>query len=696
MSASPPRGLLRELRARAPAHALAAGVIEEGVARDREHPRQGRRAGREAAARAMDPHERLLRQIVGERGVARQANQEAAHPLGAAAVELVEGAVVARRAPLHDARRGRPRQASPSPARRSRPPQRRGPSCRGFRPSRVPPRMRNSHRCSPTWSTPESPPQNRARRAEPRRTGPAPRAQGPSCLRTASRAVTRQGAAGDPRGACRAPPRRPEAPSERANLERGLRGRGSYDRAMVANQEALGPSVGPIPARVFDAHPATLEKELDRIIGRLREHATEFARLHVATKIELLEDCLRGTRDVATDWVTAACRAKGISLTRRSRAKSGSPAPRSRSATSAFSRAPCARSTSTARPSCARSTSASSPHGAVGVRVTPYDAFDAALYGGITAETWLQPGIERARRRRSPGVVLQEERPRGPACRSSSARATSRPSRRWTSSTRCSSTGASCLLKMNPVNEYLGPAPRARAAAARSSAATSPSCTAAPRSARTFATTASIGDVHITGSDKTHDLIVWGPPGPGARGPKAPQRPAPQEAHHERAREREPGASSCPVRTPTRSSRAWPRTSAGMVTNNASFNCNAAKLLVAAQGLGAARHVHQEARPSVLATRAAAQGVLPGRCAALRGADHRPLRRAEDRERAAISTLPWTLVLGLDAANPSETIFSTEPFCSILSEVVDRQRPIPRSFSHGRRPVRQRHASGGR
>ena len=97
---------------------------------------------------------------------------------------------------------------------------------------------------------------------------------------------------------------------------------------MVANQEALGPSVGPIPARVFDAQPATLEKDLDRLVGRLRDRATEFARLHVATKVELLGDCLRGTRDVAADWVAAACRAKGIAPTARSRERSGLPVQR--------------------------------------------------------------------------------------------------------------------------------------------------------------------------------------------------------------------------------------------------------------------------------------------------------------------------------------------------------------------------------
>src|SRR6185436_14170347 len=84
--------------------------------------------------------------------------------------------------------------------------------------------------------------------------------------------------------------------------------------SMAATQEAFGPSVGPIPARSFEAQPATSSPELDRKLGRLREQAREFARLPIAKKVELLEDIHRRTYEVSTEWVRAACNAKGISL----------------------------------------------------------------------------------------------------------------------------------------------------------------------------------------------------------------------------------------------------------------------------------------------------------------------------------------------------------------------------------------------
>ena len=181
-----------------------------------------------------------------------------------------------------------------------------------------------------------------------------------------------------------APPDRPPASSV------ATAGRGRYDSAMVGNQEALGPSVGTIPARVFDAHPATLETDLDRLIGRLRERAQEFARLHVATKIELLEDCLRGTRAVASDWVAAACRAKGIPPNAPVAGEEWVAGPALTLRNMRFLIRSLHEINKHGAPVLREKLFRDLPHGAVGVRVAPYDSFDAALYGGITAETWLQ------------------------------------------------------------------------------------------------------------------------------------------------------------------------------------------------------------------------------------------------------------------------------------------------------------------
>ncbi len=433
---------------------------------------------------------------------------------------------------------------------------------------------------------------------------------------------------------------------------------------MVANQEALGPSVGPIPARVFDAHPVTLEKDLDGIAGRLRDRAREFARLHVATKVELLEDCLRGTRDVASDWVAAACRAKGISLTAPVAGEEWLAGP-------AFTLRNIRLLMRTMReinqhgaPVLREKSLRDLPHGAVGVRVTPYDSFDAALYGGITAETWLQPGIKRSDVGNHQASFYKRRDPDGLVSLILGAgNVSSIPP--MDILYKMFVDGSVVLLKMNPVNEYLGPLlerafrpliERGYLAIVYGGAEVGSYLCYHP----------SIGDVHITGSDKTHDLIVWGPPGPEREDRKRRndpllKKPITSELGNVSPVIVVPG----PYTDAELSSMA--ENTAGMITNNASFNCNAAKMLVLPKGW-ALRDSFIKKLTDVLATVPPRKAYYPGaaqRFEALTGG-HSDVRKIGN---AGEHALPWTLVLGLDAANSKEPNFTTEPFCSILSEV---------------------------
>jgi hypothetical protein len=442
-------------------------------------------------------------------------------------------------------------------------------------------------------------------------------------------------------------------------------GRGSYDWAMVANQEALGPSVGPIPARVFDAHPATLETELDRIIGRLREHATEFARLHVATKIELLEDCLRGTRDVASDWVAAACRAKGISPTAPVAGEEWIAGPALTLRNIRLLARTLHEINKHGAPVLREKLFRDLPHGAVGVRVTPFDAFDSALYGGITAETWLQPEVKRGDVANHVASFYKKRDPEGLVSLVLGAgNVSSIPP--MDILYKMFVDGSVVLLKMNPVNEYLGPLleralrpliERGYLAIVYGGADVGAYLCYHP----------SIGDVHITGSDKTHDLIVWGPPGPERddrkrRNDPLLKKPITSELGNVSPVLVVPG----PYTDAELSSMA--ENVAGMVTNNASFNCNAAKLLVVPKGWSL-RDTFIKKLTEVLATVPPRKAYYPGAAQRFEAltTGHSDVRKIGS---AGEHTLPWTLVLGLDAANPREGNFTIEPFCSILSEVA--------------------------
>ncbi|MGH7272652.1 MAG: aldehyde dehydrogenase family protein, partial [Polyangiaceae bacterium] len=175
-----------------------------------------------------------------------------------------------------------------------------------------------------------------------------------------------------------------------------------------------------------------------------------------------------------------------------------------------------------------------------------------------------------------------------------------------------------------------------------------------------------VADVHITGSDKTHDIIVWGPPGAERedrkrRGDPLLKKPITSELGNVSPVLVVPG----PYSDGELSSMA--ENAVGMITNNGSFNCNAAKLLVLPKGWSQ-RDAFIQKMTSVLSSVAPRKAYYPGafqRYEALTSghSDVRKIGAGSDK------ALPWTLVLGLDPNDAKEKNFFTEPFCSILSEV---------------------------
>src|SRR5262245_56098852 len=103
-----------------------------------------------------------------------------------------------------------------------------------------------------------------------------------------------------------------------------------------------------------------------------------------------------------------------------------------------------------------------------------------------------------------------------------------------------------------------------------------------------------------------------------------------------------------------------------MVFNNASFNCNAAKMLITAKGW--------PQRSRFLDLVAQGLAAVPTRKAYYPGAfdRYRTLLsghpEAQHFGRASDTTLAWALIPGLDANDEREPLFRTEPFCGMLSE----------------------------
>jgi aldehyde dehydrogenase (NAD(P)+) len=223
--------------------------------------------------------------------------------------------------------------------------------------------------------------------------------------------------------------------------------------------------------------------------------------------------------------------------------------------------------------------------------------------------------------------------------------------------------GEVCLLKMNPVNEWVGPilervfAPWIQSGYLR----------LAYGGAEVGAYLSShelVDTLHITGSDRTHDLIVWGP-----LGPERERRLQANEPLNKRPISSELGNVSPVAIVPHLYSddELWfqAKNVVSMVFNNGSFNCNAAKMLVTGKGWT------QRDRFLDMVARGLAEA--PTRKAYYPGARDRyeKLLAGHDAEKygeAGGDKLAWALVRGLDAAKSDEPLFKQEPFCGILSE----------------------------
>jgi acyl-CoA reductase-like NAD-dependent aldehyde dehydrogenase len=408
--------------------------------------------------------------------------------------------------------------------------------------------------------------------------------------------------------------------------------------------------------------PASSQTHMDTAITRLRDGAKVFASLSIPDRMALAESMQKGFLRVAARMVEAGCRAKGLTM--------GTPAEAEEWATGPWG---VVRQLRLIRDSLAalksRGTTSIGPirHMAdnrLAVGLFPGNAIDGMLFKNVSIEAHMQPGVteevldvDRARFYKQPQhdgrVVLVLGAGNIAAIAPMDV------------VTKMFNEGMVCLLKMNPVNAYLGPfieeafgeaIKRGFLAVAYGGA----------EEGRYLVYHRDIDEVHITGSDKTHDNIVWGPVGP-----ERDARMQRREPLLNKPITSELGNISPVIVVPgpysDKDLRFQAEDVAANVVMNASFLCCSAKMLVMPSGWSGS-DAFTKAVQGVCAT-------VPPRQAYYPGAEERWQTLTADRRnvtqigRVLAGTLPWAFVSGLDPDAPDEPLFSNEPFCSVLSEV---------------------------
>ncbi|HEV3003527.1 MAG TPA: hypothetical protein VGX78_03660, partial [Pirellulales bacterium] len=392
------------------------------------------------------------------------------------------------------------------------------------------------------------------------------------------------------------------------------------------------PSAGATPTAAYTR--LTSGEVIDRALGELVAAKEHWRSTTAAQRAALAKDCLTGAGRAGREWVAAACEAKGLDPNGPASSEEVATGPL---ATVRYLRLLIASLEDIER--CGRPRLPGKPvlaaDGRLRLPVFPgRGMFDSLLFRGFKVETRMLPEVT---------LDNLDERLRT-ACRfdRQSARVALVLGAGNVSSIPAVDTfgklfgeGHVVLLKLNPVNDYLGPIferafePLVRGGLLR----------LAYGGAETGAYAVShslVDEVHITGSIASHDTIVWGPRGGEREARRATKRPLLTK----------------PITSELGNVTPWivvpgpysdgqldfqAENVAAMIVNNASFNCIAVKLIVTSR--------HWSDRPRFLDKVEAVLARVPRRRAYYPGAFDR-YRRFTGREAQpdALDSLPWTLV----------------------------------------------------
>lgn len=411
--------------------------------------------------------------------------------------------------------------------------------------------------------------------------------------------------------------------------------------------------------------------QLDAVVGRVREASRTFARISIDDRLALLRRLRVEYHEVAEASVLAACRAKGIDPASPLIGEEWLQGPLITLRYLRLLQESLEQIRTWGAPRIDRSWIGSLSDGRLSIKGYPLSLMDGLLLPRTVGHVHLQAGItrenlseHRARFYRSPHA--------GKVCLVlGGGNVNSIPTTDVLH--KLFIEGTACVLKMNPVNAYLGPFIEQGFAALVEKNFLAVTYGGAEEGAH-LVNHPGVDEVHITGSDKTHDFIVWGPPGPEREARKARRDPLLKKPITS-----ELGNISPVVWVPgpysAREVASQARNLAGMVINNASFNCNSAKLLVTPTGWRERDRV-LDAVGGALGKSAVRKAYYPGAEERWKAfTEHRPGLRLFGN--AQPGELPWALIPGIDASQYADRAFQQEPWCSILSETsVGSDDPI--------------------
>jgi hypothetical protein len=414
---------------------------------------------------------------------------------------------------------------------------------------------------------------------------------------------------------------------------------------------------------------ATSRENMEAALAELEYSKDRWVWLPLEKKLDILDRLISDLQGVATEWSEAAAEAKGVAP--------GSTAAGEEWLTFAF----LIKAAAMLRNSLRDIVRKGRPRipgpvlrvgdGQLGVRVFPQTVYDRIFYPAMTTEIWIQPGVTKESLISEQAVLYKSPPAKGKIALVLGAGNVSILGP-CDILDKMFCEGCVVIYKTHPVTDYLTPLLE-RGMAALIEGRFLKIIRGGAKEGSFLAGESRVEELHLTGSDRTYDAIVFGNGDAGIENKKA-NRPLLSKPFT-----CELGNVSPTIVVPgpwSPSDVAYQAEHlAGMLVLNAGFNCLTTRVIIQHAGWGLRNQLLDGLR-DVLGRTPPRPAYYPGAEAVYRMfmEAHPEAERMGDPPEGS---LPWTLITGLDPEKTDDICFRKEPFCSLFSETAIAAPDVP-------------------
>jgi hypothetical protein len=157
----------------------------------------------------------------------------------------------------------------------------------------------------------------------------------------------------------------------------------------------------------------TSHAKLDEALGALRDHARDFARLAIGSRVSLLRECIPLVQRVASRWVEAATEAKALRMDSPAAGEEWLAGPMATIRNVRLLARSLDEIAQQGKPRLEAKKFSTSRDGRTEVEVLPSDGFDAATGNGLRCKVRMQPGMSAAEVREKQASFYSRRDPEG-------------------------------------------------------------------------------------------------------------------------------------------------------------------------------------------------------------------------------------------------------------------------------------------